>query len=384
MATAKGIPIPSPTFAPVLRPSLSTEALVAASRGGASAHCQLHFQVEDHRHSLYDESGSTDLDAMTNAPVPVDDDLAAFMAESAVMLVNGNPQDHDILTDAENLQSQDPQLEMVQSIPDEHFKHPAGSRTMSLEALYNLHLGSPLSLFAGNGFNLDLWLQTNNIYNRIFAVSPRDASEARISDRGVIFKAFELGWDFLSHKEQNNPVIQILRCYDNLVSKCLDRVNRLAIAYKNHLLIQYFLNQDFRVLERMPAWQRPGGTKRDKKYPILIDFFAWPGLRETLIRGSLRLDGSKFSAAYMRDFRFSWPFSLEDTYEYFPATDTYVASPLFERYHRDLKFWTMEESFFLEFPEFTGAMSASNSRPPSDSLGGASAFETTWLPTLTT
>lgn len=60
--------------------------------------------------------------------------------------------------------------------------------------------------------------------------------------------------------------------------------------------------------------------------------------------------------AYLRRFRFAWPFSFEDTYKYNPRTDTYTPSPLFERYHRDLKFWTMDDAFFWEFPELASAI----------------------------
>jgi hypothetical protein len=82
--------------------------------------------------------------------------------------------------------------------------------------------------------------------------------------------------------------------------------------------------------------------------------FLWvrPGLRDKLIRGQVHVESARFAAAYMRNFRFQWPFSLEDTYQYHPVSDTYVASPLFERYHRDLKFWTMDQEFFWDFPEF--------------------------------
>lgn len=58
-----------------------------------------------------------------------------------------------------------------------------------------------------------------------------------------------------------------------------------------------------------------------------------------------------FSAAFQRYFRFDWPFSLEDTYQVDAGTGEYYPSPLFERYHRDLKYWTMDPAFFRQFPE---------------------------------
>lgn len=90
----------------------------------------------------------------------------------------------------------------------------------------------------GSTIEFDMWDQTNDIYGRIFAITPREASDARSMDSGVLFKAVKYGWDSLTLGELSNPVIHILRGYDELIASRLDPLNRLAIAYKNQYLIK--------------------------------------------------------------------------------------------------------------------------------------------------
>lgn len=93
------------------------------------------------------------------------------------------------------------------------------------------------------------------------------------------------------------------------------------------------------------------------------------------------MESARFAAAYMRNFRFQWPFSLEDTYQYHPASGTYVATPLFERYHRDLKFWTMDEEFFWDFPEFKEDISSPDSWDSESTPTASTAYASSWYAT---
>jgi hypothetical protein len=88
----------------------------------------------------------------------------------------------------------------------------------------------------------NLWQITNTIFSKIFWA---DSSQARAADDfngGVIFRALAEGWDSLSEADQSNPVVQILREYDETLWEGFDPVNRLAIAYKNQYLIKVGLN----------------------------------------------------------------------------------------------------------------------------------------------
>lgn len=87
------------------------------------------------------------------------------------------------------------------------------------------------------------------------------------------------------------------------------------------------------------------------QHPILIDFFPWPNLRERFVRGFGCIEAHKFSILLLLHFKFQWPFSFDDTFVYDALGDTYQANPLFQLYYQDLNCWTMESSFFHEYPE---------------------------------
>lgn len=183
------------------------------------------------------EDGSvSSVDCMNDASGPVNEDLLGFHADMFAFITEEPTEiDQKTIMMTEPLQDS----HSARHLPGPHaaFKLPLEPR-MSSPTCLSLYMQNHLPLLAERACDFNLWMQTNTIYNQIFAVSPMQASEARNLDSGVLFKAIENGWESLSQKERNNPVIRILQSYDDLVSKCLDKVNRLAIAYKNHLLIK--------------------------------------------------------------------------------------------------------------------------------------------------
>lgn len=77
-----------------------------------------------------------------------------------------------------------------------------------------------------------------------------------------------------------------------------------------------------------------------------------PALRERLIDNNHSYFAtSDFGAHFSRYYKFHWPYSFEDTYVYDSAADTYRITPIFERYHRNIKYWGVEKPFLERFPE---------------------------------
>jgi hypothetical protein len=204
-----------------------------------------------------------------------------------------------------------------------------------------------------------IWQKANAIYAKIFDFEKGErVSAANTVDSGSLFKVVKEGWDSLTFQERNNPMLQILKEVDQQLFWDLDPVTKIANLYKSHLLLKYYFNKQRHNLEQMPAWQRPVHSQRVRKHPIPIDFFPWPALRDRLVRHhNYYFATSEFSVHYRQHFKFSWPFSFDDTYRYDPSTNTYRISPLFERYHRDMRCWSLEKVCFEKFPELIGEIS---------------------------
>ena len=81
-----------------------------------------------------------------------------------------------------------------------------------------------------------------------------------------------------------------------------------------------------------------------------------------------------FAAAFQRYFRFDWPFSFEDTFHFDHQTSSYYPSPLFERYHKDLKYWTMDQAFFQMFPSVVNGISVHAIAETSPEASGGSSL----------
>jgi hypothetical protein len=81
-------------------------------------------------------------------------------------------------------------------------------------------------------------------------------------------------------------------------------------------------------------------------------------MRERLVVSPDSLLTNDFWDCFRRDFRFSWPFTLQEAYQVDHATGRFQFSSLFENRHHDISMWQMEERFFTSFPEFIDDMKA--------------------------
>lgn len=119
---------------------------------------------------------------------------------------------------------------------------------------------------------------------------------------------------------------------------------------KNHT--QYYLDSSAEQLSNVPPWLRPSRAQSSTAHPLAVDFFAWPTLRDRLVRQHAALfQTSALSHMYSRHLTFDWPFAFEDAFCRDAATGQHYPSPLFERYHGDLGRWGVRSEFYDEFPD---------------------------------
>ncbi|KAH7079363.1 hypothetical protein BKA63DRAFT_563997 [Paraphoma chrysanthemicola] len=179
--------------------------------------------------------------------------------------------------------------------------------------------------------------------------------KSETAEAGLLYLGIKEGWEKTSNEWMQSPVIQILKQVDDLLFRRLPKVERLATGYKNYKLLKYYLNATKADLDKVPEWLRPSLAQSSFKHPLSIDFFAWPTLRDRLLQMHEEYrQSSAMSKAYPQYLRFEWPFAFEDAFFYDEQEGTHYPSPLFERYHRDLKHWTMDPKFYETFPEMLG------------------------------
>lgn len=69
-----------------------------------------------------------------------------------------------------------------------------------------------------------------------------------------------------------------------------------------------------------------------------------------------------FAHDYRHYLRFEWPFSYDDAFFFDEASGIHYPSPLFEKYHRDLKRWSVAPQFYERFPEMRGDIEGDRKR----------------------
>ncbi|KAF2691442.1 hypothetical protein K458DRAFT_425405 [Lentithecium fluviatile CBS 122367] len=223
-----------------------------------------------------------------------------------------------------------------------------------------LHIGNPPTTASPSTTTIcPTWKKSNELFGQVFSYRPGTAtsrSNSRLEsvEAGFLFRGIRDGWSSFDEWKQS-PALKILKSVDEFLFVNLPKLERLATAYKSYKLLKYYLSATKADLENVPKWLRPSPSQSGTSHPIALDFFAWPTLRSRLLATYPALiTSSDLSHCYSHYLRFDWPFSFEDTFFYDDDSNAWYPSPLFERYHSDLRYWGFREQFYDRFPEIRG------------------------------
>ena len=171
-------------------------------------------------------------------------------------------------------------------------------------------------------------------------------------DLHVPFRAAIFGWDTIG-EDAAHPVWAALRRVDQEVfGTWTNKAQRIALMYVCQTLLQFRENPTKENLERVPKWFRPRPAQDKISHPAVIDFLIWPGMRDRLVFEHVKYTSTgDFSAAFVKNFNFNWPYTDEKMYTFNPMIQQYEVSKLFLEHAYDFKNWTMKPEFFKLFPE---------------------------------
>ncbi|KAJ4337544.1 hypothetical protein N0V95_008306 [Ascochyta clinopodiicola] len=228
-----------------------------------------------------------------------------------------------------------------------------------------LHIGAPDSSDSPTSSVMcPIWKKSNELFEKIYTScsAPGTSSLTLVSrklsvpaEAGLLYLGIKDGWANISDEWMQSPALVILQQVDEFLFCHLPRMERLATAYKSFKLLKYYLHGTAEQLLKVPKWLRPSLTQSSTMHPIAVDFFAWPTLRDRLVSQHTSIfQTSTLSHVYSRYLRFDWPFAFEDAFYYDDARERYFPSPLFERYHGDLRRWNVTEDFYDKFPDMRG------------------------------
>ncbi|KAJ9612558.1 hypothetical protein H2200_004155 [Cladophialophora chaetospira] len=183
--------------------------------------------------------------------------------------------------------------------------------------------------------DIEKWYAGNSAYFGAIDSVKRKVKSATTMDFQVALQAVSSGWQTVG-REAEHPVWTALRQVDQKIfGNWTSKAQRIAMMYVCQTLIQYRENPGPENLSRVPGFLRPR-----------------PGMRDRLVFEHEKYNATGvFSAAYVDNFTFFWPYSDSDIFRYDPLLDRYELCPLFLQYVYNYKNWKMKAGFFERCPE---------------------------------
>jgi hypothetical protein len=158
------------------------------------------------------------------------------------------------------------------------------------------------------------------------AQSPDEA--ASVIESHEPFAAVLYGWKGNEGKKFRHPIWIALKEVDERVfGNWKSKPQKIAMMFVTHRLMMYRTNPCEATLRGVPSFFKPRPSQERIQHPAVIDFLIWPGLRDRLVfnHESYTRDGN-FSAAFVANLRFHWPFPEADIFSFDPVTETHRVS----------------------------------------------------------
>ncbi|KAL4981102.1 hypothetical protein BDW66DRAFT_146868 [Aspergillus desertorum] len=160
-------------------------------------------------------------------------------------------------------------------------------------------------------------------------------------DEDLAIRAILCGWNSM---RDNGRILDrgwgLLQALDQAIFSQTGFVERVAILRLMRSMLKWNLSPREHPI---PSFMFPTATQSMVPHaPIIIDFFAWPSLRDHLIVSELTNISETTAALYVSQIRLEWPYELRDVCKYNVAKNQYRFSNEFDAVYYDLRNWTID------------------------------------------
>ncbi|KAL4964900.1 bZIP transcription factor [Aspergillus stella-maris] len=167
------------------------------------------------------------------------------------------------------------------------------------------------------------------------AILPSTAAE----DDDIAIRAILFGWDSIrSDGRRLDRVWGLLQALDQGIFSETGMVERVAVLRLMRSMIKWNISPREHTI---PSFMFPTVTQSMVPHAPIIDFFAWPNLRDHLIVSGITNITETTAALYVSQIRLKWPYSLRDTCKLNVAENKYRFSSEFDAAYYDLQSWTI-------------------------------------------
>ncbi|KAL4800217.1 hypothetical protein BDV19DRAFT_384577 [Aspergillus venezuelensis] len=167
------------------------------------------------------------------------------------------------------------------------------------------------------------------------AIHPSTAAE----DDDIAIRAILFGWDSIrSDGRRLDRVWGLLQALDQGIFSETGMVERVAVLRLMRSMIKWNISPREHTI---PSFMFPTVTQSMVPHAPIIDFFAWPNLRDHLIVSGITNITETTAALYVSQIRLKWPYELRDTCKLNVAENKYRFSSEFDAAYYDLQSWTI-------------------------------------------
>ncbi|KAL4806181.1 hypothetical protein BDV18DRAFT_138941, partial [Aspergillus unguis] len=163
-------------------------------------------------------------------------------------------------------------------------------------------------------------------------------------DDDIAIRAILHGWDKVGDgyrkggKGGLDRVWGLLQALDQGIFSQTGMVERVAVLRLMRTMIKWNLSPRE---HNIPSFMFPTVTQSMIPHAPIIDFFAWPNLRDHLIVSNINNITETTAALYVSQIRLKWPYELRDICRYNVAENRYTFSAEFDAVYYDLQSWTI-------------------------------------------
>ncbi|KAL4737727.1 hypothetical protein BDV11DRAFT_191171 [Aspergillus similis] len=225
-------------------------------------------------------------------------------------------------------------LQPPQQPPDSHTGTPF-TISADLATRISLHSQNPRNSGTRNYFQV-VNESISNVakeQNSILPSTPED-------DEDLAIRAILCGWD--SVRDGGRSLDRgwgLLQALDQAIFSQTGLVERVAILRLMRSMIKWNLSPREHTI---PSFMFPTLTQSMVSHAPIIDFFAWPNLRDHLIVSGITNISETTAALYVSQIRLEWPYELRDVCKYNVAEDRYRFSSEFDAVYCDVRNWTID------------------------------------------
>ncbi|KEF54541.1 uncharacterized protein A1O9_08983 [Exophiala aquamarina CBS 119918] len=317
-------------------------------------HCDTTTPVADKPDGLHPDHGDAD-SSSHGEPEGLDQMLAEYNDEANIFGCN-NDQTTDQAFNANDFGTLIPGADTLPWDQEAHGIGPDQVKDIMIPAEQTTHQ---------NGRPRKLWDEVEQLLARAKLPANSPSVHNEEVDMHIIINAVSRGWSRFSQVVRVDPRWSCLRDLDErYFSSGYAPVERLAVLTIASQLLDGDRMRPSVGSKLLPQFMKPRPSQQAIPHSAIADFYVWPGFRERLTVCH-QYSSDNFLRAMHIMFQFLWPYDLRATYDINPQTGLSQFSPQFLEHLGDLRCWTMNSDFLVEFPDFRGDVPTFNGGPPS-------------------